>query len=146
MLAELADAEPVAAELLAEVVPIARPDLAIAVQGQHPWPDTFALWWVARSPRTLAQLHSVAVALATAYSASVVKGAVLDLRFPFHEIPLARSSTLGRGRTACWWTPDRSCNGSGSARHYRGHVGRRFAVLGWYGPLRGPGGGVRGRR
>lgn len=92
LLAELADSEPAAAELLAEVTPIARRDLAVAIQGQRPWPDTFALWCVSRSPRALARLHSITLALATAYSASVVDDSVQDLRFPYHEVPLASAT------------------------------------------------------
>jgi GGDEF domain-containing protein len=92
LLATRATASPLAAQLLAEVVPIARRDLALSVQGLRPWADTFALWCVVRAPLALAHLHALAVAVAASYSAAVAGDAVLDLRFPFHEKPIASAT------------------------------------------------------
>jgi GGDEF domain-containing protein len=92
LLAGQAARSPLARQLLAEVMPIARRDLALSVQGLRPWTDTFALWCVARAPLALGHLHAIAVAVAAAYSAAVVDDAVLDLRFPFHEKPVVSAT------------------------------------------------------
>jgi GGDEF domain-containing protein len=88
-LAGLADVESpaqmVARTLLAEAEPLFRRDLAMHVQGSHPWSDTFALYCLVRRPRALERLRPLAVAIASVYAAAADEHGVRGLRYPFAE-------------------------------------------------------------
>ncbi|MFW5741231.1 MAG: hypothetical protein ACOC1F_12780, partial [Myxococcota bacterium] len=83
-----------ARDLLREAAPALRRDFALHVQAIHPWSDTFALWCLSRRPLALAQLHPLAVAIATCHAADVEPGmdAVHGKRFPFHRHPFVSAS------------------------------------------------------
>jgi GGDEF domain-containing protein len=95
LLASLADAgDATAAQLFHEADPVFRRDLASAVQAQHTWTDTFALYCLVRRPRALARMHPLAIAIASTYAGAAERadGVALGTRFPFHEVPLASAT------------------------------------------------------
>ncbi|MCI0582714.1 MAG: diguanylate cyclase [Chloroflexi bacterium] len=94
-----------AAEILREIQPRMEADLAACITGTDPWRDTFALWLLARRPAALAQLHPLALAIATRYGtlANRLAGLVCGTRFPFEAIPLTSANAhLG----VALWTLD----------------------------------------
>lgn len=94
-----------ASELLREIQPRMEADLADCIVGTDPWHDTFALWLLARRPRALAQLHPLALAIATRYGtlANRLAGLVCGTKYPFEAIPLTSANAhLG----VALWTLD----------------------------------------
>ncbi|CAN5797352.1 hypothetical protein BH09MYX1_BH09MYX1_50440 [soil metagenome] len=81
-----------ALRLLEEADPLFRRDLTPYIQALHPWGDTFALFLLARRPRALERVHSLAVAMAMSQAAMVQDGAVRGWQFPFHDVALPSAS------------------------------------------------------
>src|SRR6476619_5557335 len=77
--------------MIAEAEPVMRREFAIAVQAQHTWTDTFALWCLVRRPKMLERLQPIALAIAATYAA-ITKDAVRGARYPYHETPLVSAS------------------------------------------------------
>ncbi len=94
-----------ASEILCEIQPRMEADLADCITGTDPWRDTFALWLLSRRPAALAQLHPLALAIATRYGtlANRLAGLVCGTRFPFEAVPLTSANAhLG----VALWTLD----------------------------------------
>ena len=93
--------------LLDEATPVVEDVVAGAVGGSDPWGDTFLLWSFARSPRALAPVRGLVLALAARYAARAGRtaGVVQGRTFPFFDqtMPSATahlgtaSAALGEG-------------------------------------------------
>jgi GGDEF domain-containing protein len=77
--------------LLDEAAPVVRRDVARYITATDAWEDTFALWCISRTPRTLDFLHSLAVALGVTYAAGQ-NGPIRGNRFPYYEKPLVSAN------------------------------------------------------
>ena len=92
-----------ARSMLRQSMPKARRDAAGWVQELHAWSDTWALFAIARRPRTMRLLHPFAIAIAEAYAETArgTEGVVLGTRYPLHGRPLvSASSHLAAGLAA----------------------------------------------
>jgi diguanylate cyclase (GGDEF)-like protein len=89
-------ANEVAQALLREAVPTFRRDFAEHVQALDPWLDTFALVQLVESETGRRFAYPVAVAIAACYAAlgRSEDGAVVGIRFPFHEKPLVSATAF----------------------------------------------------
>jgi GGDEF domain-containing protein len=87
-------ANDLAQELLREAVPTFRRDFAEHVQALEPWLDTFALARLVEGDAGRRFAYPVAVAIAACYAAleRSEDGAVVGIRFPFHEKPLVSAT------------------------------------------------------
>jgi GGDEF domain-containing protein len=81
--------------LLREAVPTFRRDFAEHVRAFDPWLDTFALALLVESEAGRRFAYPVAVAIAACYAAlgRSGDGAVVGIRFPFHEKPLVSATS-----------------------------------------------------
>ncbi len=90
-----------------EALPLIEDVVAQSVAGSDPWADTFLLWSFARTPRALAPVRGLVLALAARYAAraSRTKGIAHGRVFPFFGLPMpsatahlaTASATLGEG-------------------------------------------------
>lgn len=86
-------ADPRAAALFDEAIPILRRDLAHGVLTDDPFADTFLLRTVATRPRLLDHLAPVAFAITSAYAAGPA-APIVGIRFPYLGKPLTSATAL----------------------------------------------------